>query len=183
MQCEQVLYKFSGFDPEEHLVVAPEGLNRFYANGFGGEVVASWMTKRDRLEEIKDFSDYLTKLYQQHIDQLPSNCIKVMLGFSQGGTTLYRWLNSQKAVCDHLIAYSCWIPEDINLKRSVTNLNDANQIFTYGKQDQFLTERRIEQIQEVISGNFLKVIMEPYEGLHRIDKDQLVYLFDKYIKR
>ena len=183
MQCEQVLYKFSDFDPEEHFVVAPEGLNRFYKDGFGGDVVASWMTKRDRLEEIRDFSDYLTKLYQQYLEQLPASCVTVMLGFSQGGTTLYRWLHAQKAVASHIVAYSCSIPEDINLKESATNLNEANLIYTYGKQDQFLTEKRIEQIRGIINENSLRVIMEPYEGIHRIEKNQLAYLFDKYIKK
>ena len=59
MLCEQMLYKFKDFDPKEHFVVAPEGLNRFYEKDFGGPVVASWMTKRDRLHEIKDNGNYL----------------------------------------------------------------------------------------------------------------------------
>ena len=54
MLCEQMLYKFKNFDPKEHFILAPESFNRFYEKDFGGPVVASWMTKRDRLHEIKD---------------------------------------------------------------------------------------------------------------------------------
>ena len=66
MLSEQMLYKFKEFDPETHFVIAPEGLSRFYVNGFGGEVVASWMTKRDRLEEIHDFSVNFEKPLKIH---------------------------------------------------------------------------------------------------------------------
>ena len=62
MVCEQMLYKFKNFNPKEHFLISPEGLSRFYKSGFNGDVVASWITKRDRLEEIKDVSAYLTKI-------------------------------------------------------------------------------------------------------------------------
>ncbi|MFQ3349793.1 MAG: hypothetical protein ACI87X_000579, partial [Candidatus Arcticimaribacter sp.] len=67
MLAEQMLYKFKEFDLETHFVVAPEGLSRFYLNGFGGDVVSSWMTKRDRLEEIHDFSVYCSTLFDLHV--------------------------------------------------------------------------------------------------------------------
>lgn len=181
MQCEQVLYKFKDFDPDLHFVVAPEGLHKLYLNGFGGDVVASWMTKRDRLKEISDFSNYLTKLYQQYTEQLAPNVKKITLGFSQGGTSLFRWLHNTKISTDQIIGYSCWIPEDINLKESKTALSDAPMLYTYGLQDEFLTEENMAKVQKVIDANELKMTMEPYEGDHRISKDQLMNLFKKYI--
>ena len=89
MLCEQMAYKFRDFDHREHFVVAPEGLSRFYANGFGGDVVATWMTSRDRLFEIQDNNHYLYNLYHNFSVNLPSGCQKIILGFSQGGTTAY----------------------------------------------------------------------------------------------
>ena len=48
---------------DPHLVVvAPEGLSRFYLNGTGGRVGATWMTKEDRLAEIEDYVAYLNQL-------------------------------------------------------------------------------------------------------------------------
>ncbi|MBT8232811.1 MAG: phospholipase, partial [Bacteroidia bacterium] len=89
MLCEQMIYKFVDFDPKIHFVIAPEGMNKFYSKGFSGDIVASWMTSRDRLFEINDFSNYLSKLYNQYLDKLPSSVRKIALGFSQGGTTMY----------------------------------------------------------------------------------------------
>jgi hypothetical protein len=39
----------------KNLIIAPEGLNRFYWKGFSDRVVASWMTKEDREDDIKDY--------------------------------------------------------------------------------------------------------------------------------
>ena len=176
-----MLYKFSNFDPQKHFIVAPEGLNRFYTNGFGGDVVSSWMTKRDRLEEINDFSKYLSQLFSKYSDILPDSCKKIILAFSQGGTTAFRWLHQKRIKADVLIPYSCWIPEDINLQLSKTNLNIIKCIYTYGLQDEYLNKDRISQVENIITSNDLKIEIEPYEGVHRIEKTQLEFLFQKYI--
>lgn len=182
MQCEQVVYKFKDFDPSKHFIVAPEALNRNYLKGFGGDVVASWMTSRDRLHEIKDFSDYLTQLYKKHLDQIPQGCKRIIFGFSQGATTAYRWVHNTKVDTDWLFVYSGWIPEDISLRESATYLSDIKLLYTYGLQDQFLNEDRLQQINEVIAKNKLDhMIMESHEGIHRIDKIQLKRLFHKHI--
>jgi len=182
MQCEQVIYKFKDFDPSEHFVVAPEALNRNYLKGFGGDVVASWMTSRDRLHEIKDFSEYLTSLYESYQEQLPATCKRIIFGFSQGGTTAYRWIHHSKVLTDWLFIYSGWIPEDIPLTESATPLSDIKLLYTYGLQDQFLTEERLGMVKEIIAKNKLDhLIMEPHEGIHRIDKVQMRKLFDQYI--
>ncbi len=182
MRCEQVGFKFKDFDPETHFVVAPEALSKFYEKGFGGDVVTTWMTSRDRLQEISDFSTYLSSLYHQYEKQLPANCTKTAFGFSQGGTTLFRWLHNSNIDIDILLAYSCWIPEDIDLTISKTVLSNKKLIYTYGKQDQFLTQERIEKVNLVVKKNNLIMNVESYDGDHRIDRTQLANLFDKHIK-
>ncbi len=182
MQCEQMLYKFENFNPQEHFVVAPEALSRFYLKGFGGDVVAAWMTKRDRLHEIEDFSVYLSGLYNTFSGQLPNHCKKIVLGFSQGGTTMFRWLHHTKEVLDHLVAYSCWIPEDINLKEAATNLREIHSLYTIGNQDEYFNPQNRQGLNSVISSNGLKIEMLEYEGDHRIDKNQLNFIFNNYIR-
>ena len=181
MLCEQMLYKFKEFDPEEHFVVAPEALIRFYEKDFGGPVVASWMTKRDRLSEIEDFSEYLSGLYTTFLAQLPQGCVKTILAFSQGGTTAFRWLHARKVEVDHFIPYACWVPEDIPLGEGKTDFTKINLLFTYGTQDQFLTEKRIAMVNAVIAQNNLTVKSLPYQGDHRVSKEQLQNIFQHYI--
>ncbi len=183
MLCEQMLYKFKDFDPTEHFVVAPEALIRFYEKDFGGPVVASWMTKRDRLDEIADFSAYLSGLYASFLQQLPKHCVKSILAFSQGGTTAFRWLHADLVAVDYFIPYACWVPEDIQLKQGKTNLTAPNILFTYGTEDQFLTQKRIDMVNAVLEQNNLGVTSLPYKGDHRISKEQLQHIFEHYIKR
>ena len=183
MLCEQMLYKFKEFDPQEHFVVAPEALMRFYEKDFGGPVVASWMTKRDRLEEINDFSQYLSSLYNLFKSKLPATCKKSILAFSQGGTTAFRWLHHTNVEVDFLIPYACWIPEDIPLNEGKTNFDALRVLFTYGTEDKFLTEKRIEMVDQVIQKNQLSIDKIPYKGTHRIDREHLQHLFEHYIKQ
>jgi predicted esterase len=183
MICEQVLYKFADFDPDTHFIVAPEGLSRFYKDGnFSGDVVAAWMTKRDRLKEISDFSNYLSSLYKQELSHLPKTVKKIVMGFSQGGTTAYRWLHNSPVDIDFLLGYSCWIPEDIDFGSSQTNLDAINKIYTYGDSDRFLTEERIAVLKDIIKTQKLEQTISIFKGIHRIEKQHLLFLFNTYIK-
>ena len=183
MLSEQMLYKFKDFDPETHFVIAPEGLSRFYVNGFGGEVVASWMTKRDRLEEIHDFSVYCSTLYDTYVQKLPDSCKTIIMGFSQGGVTAMRWLHHLGVTVDFLIPYACWIPEDIDYSTAKTDWNKICKILTYGSKDQFLNEKKIIEIQEICKAGNLDFHNEIYAGDHRVDKKQLKKIFKQYIER
>ncbi len=181
MLCEQVLYKFSEFDTTEHFIVAPEAFNRLYAKDFGGDVVATWMTKRDRLHEINDIGNYLSSLYKHFETMMPDNCHKILLGFSQGGTMGFRWLNQAKINFQTFIAYSCWIPEEIDLSQAKTDWKELQLIYTYGLQDQFLKPSSIEKLEMVVEKNNLPLIRDSYEGDHRIDRENLLRLFNKYV--
>jgi len=182
MLSEQMLYKFKDFDPETHFVIAPEGLSRFYVNGFGGEVVASWMTKRDRLEEIHDFSVYCSALYDSYVQKLPESCKRIIMGFSQGGVTAMRWLHHLNVTVDFLLPYACWIPEDIDYATTKTDWSKICKIFIYGVEDQFLNEKKIIEIQEICKAGNLDFHHEIYTGDHRVDKKQLKKIFKQYIE-
>jgi predicted esterase len=182
MISEQVIYKFRNFDPITHFIIAPEGLSRFYAKGFSGEVLATWMTTRDRLHEIEDFSDYLSHLYTTLSIQRFPNAKKILLGFSQGGTVAFRWLHARKVDFDYFIAYSCWIPEDINFQTSKTVLGEIKLIYTYGSEDKFLTTDIIKKIAGIAKKNKLTMEIEKYEGTHRIDIEQLTKIFLSFIQ-
>ena len=89
------------------VIVAPEGLSRFYLTGTGGRVGASWMTKADRLTEIEDQAGYLTTLLHSLQAAAPSADVLV-LGFSQGTATASRWLT-------HLSTTTGWRPRRLVL--------------------------------------------------------------------
>ena len=48
-RADHIINKFDGLDSSIHHVVSIEGLSKFYWKGVTGEVVSSWMTKKNRL--------------------------------------------------------------------------------------------------------------------------------------
>lgn len=94
-------------DPAGTVVVAPEGLSRFYLQGTSGRIGASWMTRADRLTEIDDQITYLTALLTPLLAAAPSADV-IVLGFSQGTATASRWLS-------HLAGTTGWRPSRLVL--------------------------------------------------------------------
>ena len=64
-RAELFIENFRPIATDGLFIIAPEGLSRFYTRGFCGTVGASWMTREDRENEIKDYVVYLEKLYKE----------------------------------------------------------------------------------------------------------------------
>jgi predicted esterase len=94
-------------DPAGTVIVAPEGLSRFYLHGTDGRIGASWMTRADRLTEIDDQASYLTAVLNPLLVAAPGADV-VVLGFSQGTATASRWLS-------HLASTTGWRPHRLVL--------------------------------------------------------------------
>ena len=182
--AQQADYFIRNFEPlvsSETVIVAPEGLSRFYRKGFYGRVGASWMTKEERLSEIEDYCKYLDILYQHILKKLPKkNVVKInVLGFSQGGATASRWAEYTSNRIDNLVLWSSVFPEDM----PPDNLNKLsckqNCLIVYGKEDEFFNTSHFEVIDKVQS-NFSKIEIVTFEGGHQICSDTLKKLQDNF---
>ena len=118
---------------DDFLVVAPEGMHRFYLNGTSGRVGASWMTKEDRESDITDNLNWLTQLFTELTKQKTFEKT-ILLGFSQGGATAARWFYSQKVQFDQLILWASVFPPD--LEKPQINSN-SNNYFVIGTEDEY----------------------------------------------
>jgi len=113
--AEYFIRKFQPAADAGWQVVAPEGAHRFYLQGFSGRVGASWMTKEDRITDISDYVRYLDELRRSRLASdgpLP----QVLLGFSQGVATAFRWLalgEGGPGSWQGIIAHSGIIPPDL----------------------------------------------------------------------
>jgi predicted esterase len=101
-------------EKEGRSICAPEGLSRFYVKGFDGKIGASWMTRDDRANEIKDHLTYLNKWWESlDIDESAS---VTLIGFSQGVATAARWLSDGMKV-DKVIFSSGTLPVEWNQQK------------------------------------------------------------------
>ncbi len=174
-----IIRHFSSLDPEEYLVIAPEGLSRFYINGLYGKVGASWMTKEDRELEIKDQISYLDRVSAQYLAPYEDTGAKIhVLGFSQGVATLSRWLAHQKRRFDSVIFWAGTAPLD-----SISPDNPAFQknhfLYVVGNEDQFLPKRvYTKHLHDLEKSSGRPLHLIEYEGKHRIEQDALQRVFD-----
>lgn len=173
--------KFDRIAREDTFIVAPEGLSRFYWGGLAGDVKASWMTKEDRLNEIADFSDYLTQLYDYYLTQLPAGTSIILFGFSQGVATQLRWMMREFPKFDHLVLWAGTIPEDIDYRPKLDYFRDKRLHFVYGTADQFLTEDRLQTYRLELAKTGLSFEEHTFEGRHQVDRSALSLLFEEQI--
>lgn len=162
------LRHFAVLDDGNTVVVAPEALSRFYLDGFSGRVGATWMTKEDRLSEIEDQSTYLNLLLQKLLQQVPVGVRVHVLGFSQGGATVCRWLATNKVPCQHLMLWAASFPEDIAFESGKAAFEGIAVDVVYGTQDEFITPEKLQHQQDIMQGLGISPQVHTYEGGHTI---------------
>ncbi len=174
--ADRMINKFDRREAKGEKVVCVEAPNRFYWKGVSGNPVATWMTSRYRLDEIRDNNNYLNKVYQSEINQ---DSKRVLFGFSQGGTTIWRWIHDQRPEFDIFVNYAGWIPEDLDLKILGDYLKGKKLIFIYGSQDEYLTKDRIDALEMIIERSGLDINIIKNSGNHSIDRDMIDLAVEK----
>lgn len=170
--------KFQSLDLENDLIIAPEGLHRFYKHGNSGRVGASWMTKEERESDINDYVDYLDMLALsfQH-----KNSNLIILGFSQGAATASRWATLGSTVFKHLILWSSVFPPDLEMNMSQEKTNGKTTM-VYSDNDEFFSvEAFEEQFKELKKSGYIFDTLI-FEGKHDIDEHALVKLASRIKK-
>lgn len=169
--ANRIIQKFNNIDEEQIYVIAPQGLSVFYWKGMNEDPVASWMTSKDRLDEIEDFSRYLSQVYDHYLNDFEGKI--VLMGFSQGCATIWRWQKRYPVQYHSMINWSGWIPEDIDLSHTLDHLSDPKIHVVVGDQDQYLTPERMEAMKAVIAKNNIPAVHYSFEGKHQVNRQLL----------
>ncbi|MEZ5038374.1 MAG: hypothetical protein R2828_00715 [Saprospiraceae bacterium] len=177
--AQHFIRKFDVLHRADTLIVAPEGLSRFYWDGLTGKVASSWMTKANRLDEIADYSQYLSTLYQQYKDQLAKDVHIILLGFSQGAATQVRWAMQDFPAFHTLILWGGMIPEDLDYLPHAAYWANKKIYAVFGTADEYLTPDRLQFHSDLIRQQQLQVEERSFTGGHTIDRDALVSLFSE----
>jgi predicted esterase len=167
--AEFFIKKFNMIDNETNYLIAPQGLNKFYLEGFGGRVGANWMTKEDRLNEIANYVTYLNHVYQDELRDIDLQKVKInILAFSQGCATASRWVAYSKIKCDRLILWAGEIPQDV-VEDEVFKTTPLTLIF--GTEDELITyEMKQTFFERIYSVNLHPQVIN-YKGKHEIDSE------------
>lgn len=169
--------KFQSLNPEDHFIIAPEGLHRFYLNGTSGRVGASWMTKEARLDDISDNNKYLNALYQSFQDKKFDK--KILLGFSQGGATAARWHEQGKFNADLFILWASVFPPDLDFNIEQSSLTNSTNYFVLGDDDPYYKDTDIA-IENQIKSKKINFNRINFKGKHDISSDALNEIINSF---
>ena len=174
--ANRFLNRFDAVSAPERLIVAPEGLSRFYLEGDGREhtaedrVGATWMTREDRESEIADYVGYLDRLKESIESERPER--RIVLGFSQGVHTVCRWVALGDARPDDLVLWGAYPPKDLP-EGAVAVLNRSRIVTVRGRNDPFVTDDKYgAQLDRMRRMGFEFEALE-HDGAHEIDRDGL----------
>ncbi len=175
--AERFLARFAPADDGRRLIVAPEGLSRFYVQGSGLEpdsrVGASWMTREDRLREIEDYIGYLDAVHREVVGRPKAGGAKLgVLGFSQGTATAARWAVRGKARPDRLVLWAGLLPPEIALQTGAARLSALDLTLVVGRHDDPVVARLPEQ-EAALERAGVRYRVIRFDGGHEIEAKTL----------
>lgn len=169
---------FRSVDDGSRYIVAPEGLSRFYIDRATGphgsehRVGATWMTREDRLVEIRDYVRYLDDLADLVLGgRRPSRL--VVLGFSQGTHTVSRWAAFGRTAPDELILWGGSLPRDLDMEGVAPRLRALRLTVVRGDSDHLVPEGVLEEQARALEESGVPWRRLSFSGGHRLDKEVL----------
>jgi predicted esterase len=177
--------QFAPVDDGTRLIVAPEGLSRFYhptpapgpatpattttparpASPTAGAVGASWMTREDRESEIADQVVYLDAVHDAIFARVPRDSVRLtVLGFSQGVATVSRWLTRSRVPVDRLVCWAGVIPDE-----ALARLRGVPLTMVAGSRDVFAPPERVAEVEAQLAAANLAFRQLTFTGGHRLD--------------
>lgn len=166
-------------DPAGTVIVAPEGLSRFYLHGTDGRIGASWMTRADRLSEIADQASYLTQLLASLLADCPATTRVTVLGFSQGTATASRWLATYAGHWrpQRLVLWAGDFPADIVPQLARQAVQGLPVALVSGDQDAYVSPAKLQAQADALRQSGAHVTTHSFGGGHTLDAALLHHLY------
>jgi len=168
--------QFAPLDDGTRLIVAPEGLSRFYLdpipkrrNEASPRVGATWMTREDRESEIADYVSYLERVADEVRHGLTGAAPRIVaLGFSQGTATVCRWLAASALRADQLVLWGGTIPPELDLAAWAERLHGAAITLVAGERDSMVPPATMAAEAERLSAAGVAFTIQRYDGGHEV---------------
>jgi predicted esterase len=174
MLAQGILHWFRAAAEPRRLLVAPEGLSRFYLEEQGvRRVGASWMTREDREHELEDLLGYLDRVVERFV---PSRLPLQVHGFSQGVAAAARWIVRGRRPVSRLVCWGATIPHDVPLDVLRRALPHEGLHFVTGSRDTRVPALDVEQDAERLRAGGLAPVVHRFDGGHRVDETTLARL-------
>ena len=171
--AQYFIKQFEPLDNGSNLIIAPEGLNRYYLDGFTGRVGATWMTKEDRLTDIENYINFLSSIHDKVLSLAPADIKINLLGFSQGVATVTRWAIQKHINFHKLILWAGIFPYDMDFVIGKQMLKDVEIFSIIGNKDPYVTDKIIMEQMDYEARLGLEVKKIRFDGEHELNTEVL----------
>jgi len=152
---------------EEYTIIAPEGQHYFYLEGTSGRVGASWMTKENRAQDIKNHIAYLDAIHAELSKEYDWEEISI-LGFSQGVATAFRWLAESDIKPSKFLICSGIVPPDVDLNIKKDIFDPIKMTYFSGVNDPYRTEASVKEFYDNVASSKLDMELVNFDGVHEV---------------
>jgi predicted esterase len=172
MLARGMLHWFKGAEREGRLLVAPEGLSRFYTELSGGKrtVGASWVTREELQNELSDMTQYLEAAVEKFV---PGGVPLHVHGFSQGVSAATRWVVSSARPVARLVCWAGTVPQEVTADDIKRKLVHEPLHLVVGNSDTRVTPEQVEADAARFRSEGVPVELHRFAGGHNVDRDVL----------
>lgn len=166
------LRTFEGME-DGRIIVAPEGLSRYYLDEGHTRVGATWMTREDREKEIADQINYLDLLTTEIKNGCAPGIRMNVLGFSQGVATACRWTALGRTLPKRLVLWGGSMPPDLENELLTERWKHTHVELVHGEQDELVPASVLSQSEARLRQAGVDYTVHQFDGAHVLDKFQL----------
>ena len=178
------LSRFLPLEGADRLFIAPEALSRYYLSPPkvgphppGTPVGASWMTSEDRESEIADYVSYLDLLHDEIFSVVDRAKVRLwVLGFSQGASTVARWVVKGRVEPDRVIVSSGMLPAELDQSTAGRLIARAPLTITFGDADEFVSAAHLANEEAKLQQLRIPYRIIRFKGGHTITPELLTQL-------
>ncbi len=143
---------FEGFDAGQNYIIVPQAPSKFYLDKKFKNVGASWLTRVDTDQEMKNNLKYIDEIL--NVEGIKGDKRIVLFGYSQGVSIAMRTLRHLRSPIKALIMHSGSIPNELDQQDADNfNTNCSRFIHISGTQDEYSDEsvivREMEKIKKL----------------------------------
>ncbi|HEY3933720.1 MAG TPA: hypothetical protein VGL65_03810 [Gemmatimonadales bacterium] len=168
MLARGMLHWFRSAARSERMLIAPEGLSRFYTELSGGKraVGASWTTREELDHELSDQREYLDQVVAAFV---PAGAVLHLHGFSQGVSVATRWSLHAMRPVSRMVCWAGAIPDEVTGAGLRQVLGREPLELVVGDRDTRVPPERVEADASRLRHDGLDVVVHHFAGGHSID--------------
>lgn len=183
MDANSFIQEFDCILDKQTVVIAPEGLHRFYSKSTRGKVAANWMTNELRGSDINNNIDFLNSIWNKLLEsELNPNVKLGILGFSQGGPTAMRWAAQLEREIQEIVIWGSDLPLDVvdNI-HGLKKINRSSLKVIVGSHDEYVSTDKVDKIIVEMHEKGVDFDFHTFEGKHALHKDSIRYFHARLV--